>query len=143
MHNLLLETVFMREIIVVAAIWQNEEGAFFLAQRGKQQSLAGYWEFPGGKVEFGEEEETALARELKEELGIEVEVESFCTEVRHLLKEGVELSLRAYHISNVKGVLSLAEHQDAAWVEVANLLSFNLSPADIPIAKLLIAAFEK
>lgn len=133
----------MRDIIVVAAIWQNKEGAFFLAQRGEQQSLAGQWEFPGGKVEFGEEEDYALARELQEELGIKVEVGAFITEVRHPLKKGVELSLRAYHILNVKGVLSLAEHQDFAWVDAKDLLNYNLSPADIPIAELLIKQSEK
>ncbi|MBZ0091824.1 MAG: NUDIX domain-containing protein, partial [Sulfuricellaceae bacterium] len=60
------------EIDVVAAVLQRPDGSFLLAQRPADKVYAGYWEFPGGKIEAGESAPAALARELHEELGIEV-----------------------------------------------------------------------
>jgi 8-oxo-dGTP diphosphatase len=60
--------------IVVAAMIPDEEGRVLVAERPEGKFMAGWWEFPGGKVEFGESPEAALAREVREELGIEIEV---------------------------------------------------------------------
>ena len=128
----------MKEIIVVAAIWQNEQKEYFIAQRGAEQSLSGYWEFPGGKLEKGEDEKNALQRELKEELTIDVIVGEFFMEHRHPLNKNVMLVLKAYRILQSKGELRLTEHQDFAWSKADDLLQYQLSPADIPIAKKLI-----
>jgi (d)CTP diphosphatase len=127
----------MKTITVVAAIWKNENGEYFIAQRGASQSLAGYWEFPGGKLEEGEKEPDALARELKEELNIEVNVGSFIAAHQHKLDEQREILLKAYELLDVSGDLLLKEHQDVAWVKAKDLLNYSLSPADIPIAQLL------
>src|SRR5258705_13279048 len=66
-------TPFEKVIEVAAAVIQRPDGSFLLAQRPQGKVYAGYWEFPGGKVEAGEEASRALSRELHEELGIDVE----------------------------------------------------------------------
>ena len=67
----------MKTLLVVAAALINDKGEILLAQRPKGKTLEDHWEFPGGKLEDGEQPEQALARELHEELGIEVAAVSY------------------------------------------------------------------
>jgi len=72
----------------VGAIIFNADGAIFLAKRGKEaRNESGKWEFPGGSVEFGEELEQALVREIREEFGFDVEVEGLLDVVNHLIPD--------------------------------------------------------
>ena len=127
----------MKAITVVAAIWQDADGRYFLAQRAAHKSQGGLWEFPGGKVEAGENEKAALKRELLEELGIDVVVNEFLVEATHKFSEELTIILRAYSIFCSNFDVTLVEHQDCAWFIKAEIKNLDLSPADLPILKLL------
>lgn len=110
-----------------------------IARRAPGQSLAGHWEFPGGKVEPGETPEESLRRELYEELGIVAEVgEHFATSVHHHPRGTIELQVYFARIKS--GQLVLKVHDAVAWVTPGELLEYDLLPADLPIAQRLLAA---
>ncbi len=115
--------------VVAAAIIQG--GRCLVAQRGEGMSLAGKWEFPGGKVEPGESASAALAREILEELGLEVLVGT-------KLATGTEVTstrtivLDVYAATIVGGSLAVREHAQVVWAESEELDSFDWAQADVP-----------
>lgn len=124
--------------LVVAAIVRFGR-MVLLAQRPLDDPLGPRWEFPGGKVEPGESPEASLQRELLEELGIRVEVgprfavstfDDGCRTIR----------LLAYEVVHVGGELTPTVHQALAWAAPEDVLSFDLLPADVPIAQALVNA---
>jgi 8-oxo-dGTP diphosphatase len=125
-------------LLVVAAALINKNNQVLIAQRPKGKSLADLWEFPGGKIENGERPEEALIRELKEELGIEVNEKdlipltfvSFCYQDFHLL-------MPLWAIREWKGAFHPYEHQALCWVSKDELGNFNMPPADIPLKEFL------
>ena len=122
--------------IVTAGIIHNDSGEILILRRGPQESLSGFWEFAGGKVENGESEQACLKRELKEELGIEVSVGEFIEESHYIYEHG-EFILRAYEAIITGGKIELSVHDDSVWVDPEKLQDYKLAPADIPIAKKL------
>lgn len=123
-------------LIVICGIIQKE-GQILLAQRNQQKHLAGYWEFPGGKLEENETEEECLKREIKEELGVEIIVDSFLMENRHDYGSK-EILLKSYLCQLVNNIdIILTDHDRVEWVAISDLISYNLAPADIPIVKAL------
>ena len=128
----------MKYITVVAAIWQDTDGRYFLAQRQEQQSQGGFWEFPGGKVEMGETEKEALRRELLEEINIRAEVGDFLMETRYEYELGKTIILKAYRINKAEGIPICLEHQALAWVPAADLLDYKLAPADVALVEWLL-----
>jgi mutator protein MutT len=118
---------------VTAAILRRD-GLVLLARRPPGGRLAGYWEFPGGKIEPGETPEACLARELSEELGIEVAVGAFLAGHVHE-EDGGAIELLAYEVEHLAGELQAHEHDAIAWVAPEELLSWHLAPADVPIAR--------
>lgn len=121
----------MRTIHVVgAAIVRG--GRCLVAQRGPDQNLAGKWEFPGGKVEPGEAPRAALAREIEEELGLQILV-------GQKMGRGVVISadsqvvLEVYGAAVLAGELELREHAQARWASAAELDAFDWAAADVPI----------
>jgi (d)CTP diphosphatase len=127
----------MKIITVVAAVWQKTDGRYFLAQRAAHKSQGGLWEFPGGKVEAGEHESAALKRELQEELGIDATVNEFMVESTYQYSEELTIILRAYKILCFNFDVILREHQGCGWFNKEEINKLNLSPADLPILKLL------
>lgn len=127
----------MKAITVVAAIWQDADGRYFLAQRAAHKSQGGLWEFPGGKVEAGENEKAALKRELQEELGIDVVVNEFLVEATHKFSEDLTIILRAYSIHCSKFDVTLFEHKACGWFNKTEIKNLALSPADLPLLELL------
>ena len=122
----------IKAISVVAAVIRNGN-KIFATQRG-YGDFKDRWEFPGGKIESGEEPKTALVREIKEELDTEINV-------GNLIKT-VETDYPAFHITMyvywcdiVKGELTLLEHEDAKWVEIDDKLAFAVDwlPADMEV----------
>jgi len=115
-----------------------KEDKILLCRRKAEKSLGGYWEFPGGKVEPNESESDALIRELKEELAMQVEIDKHFKTIIHQY-ENVQIELIAYGCKFIQADFVLIDHDEIQWVEKTKLLSFNLAPADVPIAKALVA----
>lgn len=118
---------------VTAAIIRRGDGAIFVARRAPGRRLAGAWEFPGGKIEPGETPEACLARELREELDLEVQVGAhFATSVHD---DGVlAVELMAYEVAILRGVPRPVDHDEVAWVAPHALRELALAEADVPIA---------
>lgn len=125
----------MQIIVVTAAIIQNE-GKILLAQRRKDSHQGLKWEFPGGKLEFGESPEECLVREIREELDINIKVKGIFQVVSHIYGER-QVILLCYLCQLDQGQIKPKECQDFCWVEKQDLLKYDLAPADIPVAKQL------
>jgi mutator protein MutT len=124
-----------KRTIVTAAVIEKE-GRILLAQRGEDDRLSGYWEFPGGKVEPGESTRSCLAREIREELGIEVEVREFLC-ASPFDYDHISVELLAYRCRWVSGEMTPNAHQEVRWILPEGIADLNLAPADRPIAEVL------
>jgi 8-oxo-dGTP diphosphatase len=123
-------------ILVVAAALYDVAGRVLIAQRPAGKHLAGRWEFPGGKVGAGESERAALARELREELGIEVRAATPCMRLTHSYDDrDVELSL--WCIERFSGTPCSLDGQRLKWVAPAQLAHEDLLEADQPFVQAL------
>jgi len=119
-------------IEVAAAVLQRPDGAFLLAQRPAGKVYAGYWEFPGGKVEPGEPAAQALARELHEELGIEIG-ESFPWLTRVFTYPHGTVRLNFFRVHNWKGEPHPREQQAIAWQAAGAPTASPMLPANAPV----------
>ena len=125
-----------KPIRVTGAIFLRD-GDVLIAQRKKDQQLALKWEFPGGKVEPGENDKECLQRELEEEFGIKTRIgDYFCTSTYKYPHVIIELVCFFAFIE--AGTIRLIDHATYEWVSIRNLLEFDLAEADIPVAKRLI-----
>lgn len=124
----------MGRIEVVGAVIVRD-GRILAARRGPGMSLAGMWEFPGGKIEPGESPEEALRRELVEELGCTVEVGDRVTSTDH-----GPVTLTTYYCRVVDGMPHPSEHSELRWLESDGLEKLDWAPADIPAVQLLASA---
>jgi 8-oxo-dGTP diphosphatase len=122
-------------IHVTAAILIQDEKVF-IARRRPGIKHAGKWEFPGGKIESGETPEQCLARELKEEFDITVEIGRFFTDTIYHYNRG-PVKILSYYAKWLSGRLNLRDHDECNWVEAPSLLDYDLLPADVPIARKL------
>lgn len=121
------------EVVGAALVY---DGRVFAAKRGPGKSMAGYWEFPGGKVEAAETPEKALARELREELKIDVTVGEFIVTATHEAGTAV-IELSTYLCTIIEGVPVLTEHEEFRWLPVSELSDVEWAPADIPTVEFL------
>jgi len=124
-----------RRVLVTAAVIEKE-GKFLLAQRGHEDRLAGKWEFPGGKIEPGETPQDCLSREIREELGIEVQVGDFLCSSRFDY-DHVSVEIFAYRCTWVSGELQQNAHEAHQWVSREDIAAVDLAAADRPIARCL------
>ena len=132
---LLITGAYMDLVEVSCGLILDNDKAF-ICRRKPEKSLGGYWEFPGGKVEAGETGEVCLARELKEELGMEVEVGELFMVNDHKY-EHIYIRLRAYICQLLLFDGVLRDHDDFAWVPIKDLSQWQSAPADLPIAEAL------
>lgn len=123
-----------KQINVVGAVIVKN-GAVLCAQRGKG-SLAGLWEFPGGKIEPGESPRAALEREIEEELTCAVKVGDKVTTTDHEYDFGI-VSLTTFLCELVDGEPTLSEHTAVRWLAPHDLHELDWAPADVPAVDLL------
>ena len=128
----------MKVLLVSAAALIDADGRVLLAQRPEGKSLAGLWEFPGGKVEPGESPETALIRELKEELGIDTWKSCLAplTFASHAYAD-FHLLMPLFACRRWEGVATPREGQKLAWVRPQSLRDYPMPPADLPLIPIL------
>ena len=124
----------VRLVLVAACALIDPDGRILIAQRPKGKSMAGLWEFPGGKVETGERPEQSLIRELKEELGITVKEECLAplTFASHLYPD-FHLLMPLYVCRRWQGMVTAQEQQKLKWVRPADLKTYPMPPADEPL----------
>lgn len=126
-----------RTIRVVAALLQREDGKVLITQRRAKAFMPLKWEFPGGKVEPGETDQQALARELKEELDIQVEVGDHFMGLKHAYPD-FEVDFQVYSCTIISGDLRKIAVNDYRWVTVSELETFEFPPADQPTVEQLL-----
>lgn len=119
-----------KQINVVGAVIVDDN-MILCAQRGSQGSLAGKWEFPGGKVEPNETPREALAREIDEELMCVVEVGDHVETTIHPYDFGV-VTLTTFYCNLVAGTPILTDHSAVRWMPPGELRTLDWAPADIP-----------
>jgi len=125
----------MALIRVVCGLIFNDE-KILICRRKEGKSLAGFWEFPGGKVERNESDNDALVRELLEELDMDVNVHEHFTTVEHQ-SETLSIELVAINCTFVRSSFTLTDHDRYEWIGVDELYKWQLAPADIGIAQAL------
>ena len=125
-------------LLVVAAALVDIDGRVLIARRPEGKSMAGLWEFPGGKVQPGETPEAALIRELREELGVDTRESCLApfAFASHRY-ERFQLLMPLYVCRVWKGRLQPSEGQALAWVKPARLADYAMPPADVPLVALL------
>jgi 8-oxo-dGTP diphosphatase len=121
-------------VIVAACALLDKEGAVLITKRPEERPLAGLWEFPGGKVEPGEEPEGALIRELHEELGIEIAKADLIplTFASHAYRD-FHLLMPVYLCRRWQGEVDAHEGQELLWVKPDTLCLYDMPPADEPL----------
>lgn len=124
----------MKTIEVVAAIIKDED-KIFATQRGYGE-FKGFWEFPGGKIEDGETPESALKREILEELDTEISIDKFIYTIEYDYPD-FHLTMHCYICSVLSGSLVLKEHESAKWVDKETIDSVEWLPADLLIIDLV------
>ena len=124
----------MKVVSVVACALIDADGRVLLAQRPEGKSMAGLWEFPGGKIEAGETPEQSLIRELEEELGIVVKEACLAplTFASHSYAD-FHLLMPLYVCRRWDGMVTAREGQSLAWVRPNRLRDYPMPPADIPL----------
>lgn len=125
-----------RIIEVAAAVLQRPDGTFLLAQRPADKIWAGYWEFPGGKLEAGETARDALVRELHEELGIEA-VTLFPWITRVFTYPHATVRLSFFRVTQWRGDLYPHEGQQFCWQSATEVVVAPVLPANVPILRAL------
>jgi 8-oxo-dGTP diphosphatase len=132
--------VSLRLVLVSACALIDPDGRVLIAQRPPGKSMAGLWEFPGGKVEPGERPEQTLIRELKEELGIAVEEDCLAplTFASHVYPD-FYLLMPLYVCRGWDGFVQAKEGQQLKWVRTHDLRNYPMPPADEPLISHLAA----
>ena len=127
-------------LLVAACALVDADGRVLIAQRPEDKTMAGLWEFPGGKIEDGERPEQTLIRELKEELGITVSEACLAplTFTSHSYPD-FYLLMPLYVCRRWEGVVTAQEGQQLAWVKPNRLRDYEMPPADVPLVSHLMA----
>jgi 8-oxo-dGTP diphosphatase len=125
-----------RAIDVVCGVVFDDRGSILIARKAPGKAMAGFWEFPGGKVDPGETEIEALKRELAEEFGMEVEVGERLGAEKYAYPQ-VTINLIAFRCMYRYGTFQRTDHDEFDWVKKEELHTFRFAPADVFILNLL------
>ena len=122
----------MKQVVAALIIRQDN---VLICQRTKHQPLPLKWEFPGGKVEPGEQPKEALHRELEEELGILAEIGAEVATIQHTYGNGNAVELRFYLVEQFAGEIQNRIFRDVRWVRKEDLPGFDFLEADVALVK--------
>ncbi|MBE6450088.1 MAG: (deoxy)nucleoside triphosphate pyrophosphohydrolase [Alphaproteobacteria bacterium] len=126
-----------RKLITVTAGIIYYQDKILIAQRRKDKSLGGLWEFPGGKIEAGETCEQTLAREIKEEFDIQIDVSDYLMEHTFAYPD-FDLKMYVYKASwNGLGEIKICDHEQYAFVSIEEMKNYEFAGADIPVIEFL------
>jgi 8-oxo-dGTP diphosphatase len=123
--------------VVAGIVVRGDE--ILICQRTRHQSKPLKWEFPGGKIEFGEQPRDALRRELEEELGIQADVGDEVERITHTYEDGGTVELRFYVVRSFSGTLENRIFRDVQWIDRRRLAEFDFLEADAPLVRKLAA----
>jgi 8-oxo-dGTP diphosphatase len=112
-----------------------KDGSVLVCQRTRHQTMPLKWEFPGGKIEPGEQPRDALRRELQEELGIDAQVGEEVARICHRYKTGNSVELRFYLVRQYRGEIENRIFRDVRWTARAELPKFDFLEADLTLVK--------
>ena len=124
--------------VVAALIWEN--GKFMICQRPAHKARGLLWEFVGGKVEPGEDQVSALVRECREELAVEVAVGDLFMEVIHEYPD-LTVQLMLYHATIAQGTPQKLEHVDIRYIAPSEIEQYDFGPADVEILERIKACY--
>jgi|HubBroStandDraft_6_1064221.scaffolds.fasta_scaffold981889_2 8-oxo-dGTP diphosphatase len=119
--------------VVAALIFKDDQ--ILVCQRTRHQTMPLKWEFPGGKIEEGEQPRDALRRELNEELGIDATIGEEVERVRHEYKNGSAVELRFYAVREYKGEVENRIFKDMRWTTRSELPAFDFLEADLQLVR--------
>lgn len=119
---------------VVAALIMKE-GKILVCQRTRHQVMPLKWEFPGGKIETGEQPRDALRRELDEELGIDADIGDEVARIQHNYKGGGSVELRFYVVNEYRGEIENRIFQDVQWADRTQLPTYDFLEADLELVR--------
>ena len=125
----------MSETRQVVAALIRRDGKVLICQRTRHQPMPLKWEFPGGKVEPGEEPVGALVRELDEELGIQATIGGRVACIRHQYRSGAAIELHFFLVEEYDGELENRIFRDVQWVSPADLPTFDFLEADLKFVR--------
>jgi 8-oxo-dGTP diphosphatase len=126
----------MRQVVAALIL---KDGKVLICQRTQHQPMALKWEFPGGKIEPGEQPKAALERELEEELGIKALIGQEVAQVRHQYRRGGVVELRFYEVHEFEGELENKIFKEIRWAELIDLPSYDFLDADFGLVRDLAA----
>lgn len=127
----------MKHLNIAIGIIRNHRQEIFITRRAADSHMAGYWEFPGGKIEQGETPEQALGRELREETGIKTERATLLKVLEHHFSDRI-VTLNFFLVEGWEGEPLGREGQPKRWVKQADLREEEFPEANISIIKLLV-----
>jgi len=123
--------------VVAALIFKD--GEVLVCQRTRHQTMPLKWEFPGGKIEEGEQPRSALRRELEEELGIDAQIGEEVKRLRHEYPNGGSVELRFYAVRQYRGEIENRIFRDVQWSPRSKLQSYDFLEADLELVRELAA----
>ena len=122
----------MKQVVAALIV---KKGKILVCQRTRHQTMPLKWEFPGGKIETGEQPRDALRRELEEELGIDARIGEEVARIQHKYRNGGAVELRFYAVHEFEGELENRIFRDVQWVDRKKLPSFDFLEADLELVK--------
>ena len=125
----------MKKLNVVAAIIKNDD-LYLIAQRNRNKHMGFKWEFPGGKVEFNETFKSALKREIKEELDIEIRIIKKIAEENYKDSK-INILLHYYLCEYKSGIIALNEHEKIFWAKKNEFISFDFVEGDKNVTEII------